>query len=117
MILDGSQVLLERSFALLDSFSQLSGLRVNCEKTEVLWIVSKTGSNQIMCPEKNLTWANGKVKALGVWFCMDQNLGMQMNYEEKVRKVEDILTNWQNKRLTLLGKITVIKALAASHLV
>ena len=40
-----------------------------------------------------------------------------MNDEEKVRKVEDILNNWQNKRLTLSGKITVIKALAASHLV
>ena len=93
MILDGSQVSLERSFALLDSFGQLPGLRVNCEKTEVLWVGSKTGSNQIMCPEKNLTWANGKVKALGVWFCTDQNLGMKMNYEEKVRKVEDILNN------------------------
>jgi len=70
-----------------------------------------------MCPEKDLTWANGKVKTLGVWFCTDQNLGMKMNYEEKVRRVEDILNNWQNKRLTLSGKITVIKALAASHLV
>ena len=36
MILDGSQASLERSFALLDSFGQLSGLRFNCEKTEVL---------------------------------------------------------------------------------
>ena len=43
---------------------------------------------------------------------------MQMNYEEKVRKVEDILNNWQNKRFkTLSGKITVINALAAFHLV
>ena len=41
MILDGSQVSLERSFALLDSFGQLSGLRVNCEKTEVLWITGR----------------------------------------------------------------------------
>ena len=48
--------------------------------------------------KKNLTWANGKVKALGVWFCTDQNLGTKMNYEEKVRKVEDVLDNWQNKR-------------------
>jgi len=117
MNLDGSQVSLERSFPLLDSFGQLSGLRVNCEKTEVLCIGSKTGSNQIMCPEKNLTWANGKVKALGVWFCTNQNLGMKMNYEEKVRKVVDSLNNWQSKRLTLSGKITVINALAAYHLV
>lgn len=64
MILDGSQTLLERSFALRDSFGQLSGLRVNCEKTEALWIGSKKGSNQIICPEKNLKWADGKVKFL-----------------------------------------------------
>jgi hypothetical protein len=54
MILDGSQASLERSFALLDSFGQVSGLRGNCEKTEVLWIGSKKGSNQIMCQEIKL---------------------------------------------------------------
>ena len=91
MILDGSEASLERSFTLLDSFGQLSGLRVNCEKLEVPWIGSKKESNQIMCPEKNLKWADGKVKALGVWFCTDQNEGMKINYEDKVHKVEDIL--------------------------
>ena len=106
-----------RSFALLDSFGQLSGLRVNCEKTEVLSIGSKKESNQIICPEKNLKWADGKVKALGVWFCTDQNEGMKRNYEDKVHKVEGILNNWQNKRLTIIGKITIIKTLAASQLV
>ena len=64
-------------------------------------------------PRKKLDM--GKFKALGVWFCTDQNLGMKMNYEEKVRKVEDIFNNWQNKRSTLSGKSTVIKALVASH--
>jgi len=48
---------------------------------------------------KNLKWAESKVKALGVWFCTDQNEGMKMNYEDKVHKVEDILNNWQNKKL------------------
>ena len=60
-------------------------------------------------PRRKLEWADGKVKALGVWFCMDQNEGMKMNYEDKVHKVEDILNNRQNKRLTLPGKITIIK--------
>ena len=67
--------------------------------------------------KKNLKLADGKVKALGVWFCTDQNEGMKMNYEDKVHKVEDILNNWQNKRLTLPGKITIIKTLAASQFV
>ena len=39
------------------------------------------------------------------------------NYEEKVRNVENVLNNWHNKRLTLIGKIAVVKALAASQMV
>ena len=68
-----------------------------------------------MWAEKNLKWADSKVKALGVWFCTEENEGMKMNYEGKFHKVEDIFR--QNKRLTLPGKITIIKTLAASQLV
>jgi len=75
------------------------------------------GSNQIICSEKNLQWADGKVKALGAWFCIYCEESKKKNYEEKVHKIEDILTNWRNRRLTLIGKIAVIKALAASQLV
>ena len=46
-----------------------------------------------------------------------ENEEMKMNYEDKFHKVEDILKNWQNKRLTLPGKITITKTLAASQLV
>ena len=40
-----------------------------------------------------------------------------MNYVDKVHKDEDVLNNWQNKRLTIPGKITIIKMLAASQLI
>ena len=92
-------------------------MRVNCEKTEALWIGSKKGSNQIIYSHKNLKWTDGKVKALGVWFWVDCEESKKKNYGEKVHKVEDILNNWRNIRLTLIGKIAVIKALAASQLV
>ena len=48
-----------------------------------------------MCPEKNLKWADSKVKALGVWFRTEENERMKMNYKDKFHKVEDILNNWQ----------------------
>ena len=51
MILDGSQASLERSFALLNSFGQLSGLRVNCGKT-VLLIGSKKGLIKLCAHKK-----------------------------------------------------------------
>jgi len=119
LILDGTPKSLERSFTtcILEKFGEVSGLRVNCEKTEALWIGSKKGSNQIICSEKNLKWADGKVKALGVWFCIDCEESKKENYEGKVHKVEDILNNWRNKRLTLIGRIAVIKALVPSQFV
>ena len=64
-----------------------------------------------------MKWADGKVQAFRVLFCKEPNKGMKRNYEDKVHKVEGILNNWQYKRLTLPGKITVIKTLAASQLV
>jgi len=63
-----------------------------------------------------LKWEDGKVKALGVWFLIHCEESKKKNYTEKVHKVEDILINWRNKRVTLIGKITV-KALAASQFV
>ena len=42
---------------------------------------------------------------------------IRLNYEEKLEKVKNCLNNWQIRRLTLLGKIAVIKSLAASQLV
>ena len=42
---------------------------------------------------------------------------MILNFEEKTGKVQNVLKNWQYQRLTLLGKITILKSLVASQLV
>ena len=42
---------------------------------------------------------------------------MFQNYNEKIEKVRAILGCWKFRRLSLLGKITVLKSLAASQLV
>lgn len=87
MILDGSQASLQRFLALVDRFGQLSGIRVNFEKTEAFWIGSQKGSYHIRCPEKKIQWAEGKVKALRVWFCTDQNEGLRLNDENRIHNV------------------------------
>ena len=56
-----------------------------------------------------MKWVDGRVKALSVLFCTNQNEETKMNYEDKVHKVVDIFNNWQNKRLTLSGNITIIE--------
>ena len=57
---------------------------------------------------------------MGVWFCIDCEESKKKNYEKKVHKVQEtkscIMNDWRNKKLALIGKIAVMKALAASQL-
>ena len=67
-------------------------------------------------PEKNFKWAENKVKVLGVWISTDPNTTLNLNYREKADKIRNVLSCWRYRRLTLMGKILVIKSLAASQL-
>ena len=116
-ILDGTRSSIERSFVLLNMFAKLSGLKVNYEKTEALWIGSFKNRTHKLAINQNIKWSIRKVKSLGVWFSISKEEAVSLNYQEKKEKISKILNCWQLRRLTLLGKITVIKSLAASQLV
>ena len=115
MILDGSKSSSLRSLYLLDAFASISGLKVNYEKTEALWIGASKSSNLTFPSSKPITWANEKVFALGVWFSTLEDRSLNSNFIEKIEKIRSILDNWSARRLTLLGKITIIKTLAVSQ--
>ena len=68
MILDGSELSFSRTLYLLDIFADISGVKVNYEKTEALWIGSLKNSNTIIPSNKPITWAERKVYTLVVWF-------------------------------------------------
>ena len=117
LILDGTKPSLERSFLLLDIFAKLSGLKVNLEKTEALWIGSFKNRTDKLAIKQNIKWTYRKVKSLGVWLSTIEEEAATLNYQEKKEEISKILSCWQLRRLTLIGKITVIKSLAASQLV
>ena len=117
LILDGTEESVRASLLLIEAFGNISGLRLNNEKTEALWIGSKRNCNLKLCPEKKFKWQKGKVKALGVWLSTDHQLTLSLNYNEKLAKIQTILGCWKFRRLSLIGKITVLKSLVASQLV
>ena len=108
---------MQQSFYLLDSFAEISGLKVNYKKTEALWIGSLRLQKRIIAAYQNITWAFSKVNALGVWFSTIKEESLLLNYQEKKEKISNLIENWQFRRLTLLGKIVVIKSLLLSQLV
>ena len=117
LILDGSRKSLLSSLTMLDDFSKVSPLRINDKKTEALWIGVSIGNDKILLSGKELKWPKDKVKSLGLWISTDPELSASLNYNEKLEKVKEIPRCWKYRRLTLLGKITVIKSLVVSQLV
>jgi hypothetical protein len=92
----------------LHLFSLASGLRLNKTKTEAIWVGSNEGSNSEPC---GIKWAT-EVYALGIWFCIDNEHGIDRNFAEKYDKFCRALNMWRGRDLTLKGKITVIKSIA-----
>ena len=117
LILDGSEKSMHQSFSLLDSLASISGLRINYEKTEALWIGAMRFQRRKIAAYKNISWPFHKVKALGVWLFTIKEESITLNYEEKKETISKTIENWQFRRLTLLGKIVVIKSLLVLQLV
>ena len=57
-----------------------------------------------------------KGKTLGVWLSTDPEIMLKANYEEKITKLKASLGCWELRRLSLLGKIAVLKSLIVSQL-
>ena len=100
----------------MESFGKLSGLKLNSKKTEAFWIGSHAGSNTTICPEYNFNWKTLKVKALGVWFSIHPEVTAHLNFQEKIEKMRNCLGAWALRRLSLIGKISVIKSLVAPQI-
>ena len=66
IVLDGSEDSLRNSMLLVNSFCEISGLKLYTSKTVCLWIGSKRNSRDRLCQEYNLAWTNEPVTILGV---------------------------------------------------
>ena len=117
LILDGSRDSLKACLQTLDDFYKVSGLKLNDEKTEALWIGAKCGSSDVPFPERNFKWPKYKAKTLGIWLSVHPEETTDLNYDEKLVKVRSILSSWNYRRLTLMGKIAVLKSLVVSQFV
>ena len=103
IILDGSTLSLKSTLNLLDQFYKFSGLKPNLEKTECVWIGSMRFSNRCLFPEKKLTWKNS-FTTLGIKFSTNLSEIISLNYEVKIKEIENNLASWE-KRENNCGEI------------
>lgn len=110
-ILDGTETSLNQTLEELLKFSKISGLNINLDKTQLVWIGSEKFSTRSIKTKWKLLWGSNKFKLLGIHFNTDLEKMEKENYTPKIQQMEKILKQWNKRTLSPIGKITVIKTL------
>ena len=99
---------------MLEKFRSISGLQVNTSKTEALWLGCWKDRRDTPF---NFKWPEDPICALGVFFSYNTLKADKLNFDDKLRSMEKVLNIWKCRRLTLIGKINIVKTLALSKLI
>ena len=92
----------------IEIFGNFSGLMINRNKTEGLWIGKLKHSQDKV---KNIKWTNKPIKTLGIYYGHDYIECEKLNWEKKIEKMNSLFLSWSKRNLSILGKVLIIKAL------
>ena len=96
---------------LLSKFGRFSGLKINIDKCEIMSLNGKITANKDIKE-------TSCIKITGVYFGNSKNIRdiEKLNFDPVIQSIRSKLNLWKMRSLTLIGKITVIKAHALSQL-
>ena len=97
-----------------NDFEKFSGLKLNVDKTEAMWIGSQRGNNK---KPLGLKWTNDSIRSLGVSFTYDHALLEKENFQDKLAALRSVLNIWKMRDLTIMGRILIVKTLSISKFV
>ena len=96
----------------LDKFKLQSGFTVSYDKTTMYRIGSLRHSDATMYNLDQFIWSNEDITVLGVTIA--HNNVLEKNYQDIVGKAKRVLDSWQNRSLSLMGKVQVINTMVGS---
>ena len=105
---------LEKALKIVDDFGKLAGLSLNVKKTKAIWL-GRWSSNKNR--PLGIKWFHGPVKILGIHFSYDDKGNNELNFNQKIRKLQTKLDMWSSRDLTLFGRTMILKSLGISQLV
>ena len=111
VILDGTETSLNQTLEELDYFSRISGLSINFDKTQLVWIGAEKFSSRSIKTKWKLSWGKNNFRLLGINFNTDLEKMLKDNYTPRITQMEKRIKQWEKRSLTPIGKITVIKTL------
>ena len=95
----------------IESFGKIAGPKLNLAKTNVITIFPQNECLQ------DLNWTTDPVKYLGIYISRNKGITEQMNWDNKLKKIQNVINMWKHRNLTLYGKVVVLKSLVVSQIV
>ena len=105
---------IKHAIHIISSFSELSGLKLNIDKCEGMWIGRKRDFIPIC---EGIHFTEEPLKCLGIYIGGNHELRYDLNWKKKLEHFDQILERWKSRNLTIFGKCLVLKSLAISQLV
>ena len=88
---------------------------MNLSKCEGLWL-GQYKYRQKNCALFGIRWPD-QIRCLGIYVGYSADKNIQMNWNCKIEKVENILQSWSKRELSLFGRIQIIKTFALSQFI
>jgi exonuclease III len=117
MLLEGDKESYEELFLTLHTFEQISGLKINYDKTCNVWLGSKINSNVKYMEHINMSWNPPKYKILGLWYTNDLAKMAELNLMDKFNETKKLFITWMKRTITPIGKVAILKSLILSKLI
>ena len=103
---------ISKALNIIEIFGSLSGLVLNKSKT----LGMKLGKIAIPHNFENIDWTQTKIKALGIYFGVNTENASYENWNERISKMKNIIASWNQRKLTMIGKIQIVKSLLIPQL-
>ena len=101
----------------IDIFSILSGLYLNWNKTEGIWIGNWKYKRKKIGRFKWNLGIGSRLKILGVTFANNESAGnIAENWESRINNIEKLANIWVKRNLSMCGRIIIVKSLMLSKL-
>ena len=103
-----------KTLNLIEIYGSLSGLVLNRSKSQGI----KLGNNKILIENdfEEIDWSSTSIKALGIFFGTNAEEIKNQNWDNKINKIENIISSWKSRHLTMIGRIQIANTLLIPRL-
>ena len=102
---------LEIGLRIFDQYESISGLKLNKNKTQAMWLGSEKENNS---KPSGLKWVK-QIKILGIHFRSDVTASkIECNWTERLEMTKKTIKQWLGRNLSIYGKIIVTKTFLMS---